>query len=267
MNTPWFTPNRLKRDLRAGKSAVGTMLVEIRQPAVMQFLANAGFDFVLIDNEHGPFTIETIADLSRAARSAGITPIVRIPDLTYAAITQPLDAGAQGIMAPRIINSAEVLSVLQMMKYPPVGRRGSVMARGHTNFQSGPVGEAMQAMNDETLLIVQVETREALDRIEEILAVPGVDVALVGPNDLSIALGKPGNLDDPSFIQAIERTIAACRTRGVVPAIHVNDIERAASWARKGMRLVSISSEAGLMISAGGHAAEAVKRASGERPE
>jgi len=267
MNAPWFTPNRLKKDLRARKTAVGTMLIEIRQPAVMQFLANAGFDFVLIDNEHGPFTIETIADLSRTARSVGITPIVRVPELTYAAITQPLDAGAQGIMAPRITNSSEVLSVLQMMKYPPVGRRGSVMARGHTNFQSGPVGEAMHAMNDETLLIVQVETREALEHIEDILANPGVDVALVGPNDLSIALGRPGDLDDPLFIQSIERTVASCRRRAVVPAIHVNDLERAALWARKGMRMVSISSEAGLMINAGSHASAAVKKALEEDPQ
>jgi len=267
VNSPWFTPNRLKQDLRAGKTAVGTMLVEIRQPAVMQFLANAGFDFVLIDNEHGPFTIETIADLSRTARSVGLTPIVRIPELTYAAVTQPLDAGAQGIMAPRITGSSEVLSVLQMMKYPPVGKRGSVMARGHTNFQSGPVGEAMRAMNDETMLIVQVETREALERIDDILAIPGVDVALVGPNDLSIALGKPGNLDDPQFIQAIERTIASCRRRAVVPAIHVNELERAALWARKGMRMVSFSSEAGLMIHAGSHAAEAIKEALKQSPQ
>jgi 2-keto-3-deoxy-L-rhamnonate aldolase RhmA len=267
MNTPWFTPNRLKQALRAGKTAVGTMLIEIRQPSVMQFLANAGFDFVLIDNEHGPFTIETIADLSRAARSVGITPIVRVPELTYAAITQPLDAGAQGIMAPRITDRAEVLAVLQMMKYPPAGKRGSVMARGHMNFQSGAVGEAMEAMNEETLLIVQVETREALDRIEDILAVSGVDVALVGPNDLSIALGKPGNLDDPPFIRAIERTVAACRRRAVVPAIHVNDLERAVAWARKGMRMVSISSEAGLMIHAGANAAVAVKKAFEEEPQ
>ena len=140
------------------------------------------------------------------------------------------------------------------------------MARGHTNFQSGPVGDAMQAMNDETLLIVQVETREALEHLEDILAVPGVDVALVGPNDLSIALGKPGNLDDPPFITAIEHVIASCRERGVVPAIHVNDLERATSWARKGMRMISISSEAGLMISAGGQAASAVKKAFEEAP-
>jgi len=129
------------------------------------------------------------------------------------------------------------------------------------------VGEAMQAMNDETLLIVQVETREALEHIDDILSIPGVDVALVGPNDLSIALGKPGNLDDSPFIQAIERTIASCRRRAVVPAIHVNDLERAASWARKGMRMVSISSEAGLMINAGGHAAAAVKKAFEESPK
>lgn len=148
-----------------------------------------------------------------------------------------------------------------MMKYPPIGRRGSVMARGHTNFQSGPVGEAMQAMNDETLLIVQVETREALDGIDDILSLPGIDVALVGPNDLSIALGMPGELDDPRFIHAIERTIDACRSHSVVPAIHVNEVDRATWWAQRGMRMVSISSEAGLMIKAGKDAVSTVKKA------
>ena len=87
-------PNRIREKLTAGKTVIGTMLVEIRQPGIMTLLANAGFDFVLIDNEHGPFSVETIADLSRAARDAGVTPIVRIPELTYAHVAQSLDGGA-----------------------------------------------------------------------------------------------------------------------------------------------------------------------------
>jgi 2-keto-3-deoxy-L-rhamnonate aldolase RhmA len=227
------------------------MIVETRQTSVVQWLANSGFDFVLIDAEHGPFSIETIADLSRTARLLGITPIVRVPDLTYAAITQPLDAGAQGIMAPRITAPEQVEEIVRAMKYPPAGRRGSVMARGHTNFHTGPIDEAMQTLNEESLLVAQIETREAIGQIDSILGVPGVDVGLVGPTDLSVALGKPGRFEDPVLVSAIEKAIEACVRHSVVPAIHVNELERAAFWARKGMQMVSISSEAGLMMKAG----------------
>jgi len=105
--------NRLRAKLAEGRTVVGTMLVEIRQPSVMDLLANAGLDFVLIDSEHGPFSIGTIADLSRAGRSAGVTPIVRIPELTYSHITQPLDAGAQGIMLPRVTGPEQIAFCLE----------------------------------------------------------------------------------------------------------------------------------------------------------
>ena len=108
--------NRLKRLLREGKSVIGTMLVEVRQTSVMQVFSNAGLDFVIIDNEHGAFNIETISNLSRAARQVGVTPVVRVPEWSYAHITQPLDSGAQGIMAPRITEAGQVREILQMMK-------------------------------------------------------------------------------------------------------------------------------------------------------
>jgi len=251
VSTPWLNPNPLKRSLRAGKPAVGCMLVEMRQPSVMRLLANAGFDFVIIDNEHGPFTIETIADLSREAVLLGITPIVRVPDTSYASVTRPLDAGAQGVMIPRIKERAEVLEVVAAVKYPPAGRRGSVMARGHTNFLGGPVAPAMAAMNEETMIVIQIETREALEQLEGILSVPGVDVGFIGPNDLSIALGMPGEMENPAFVGALERIQAACRARGVAPAIQMNDLDRAAHWASHGMQMLSVSSEAGLLTQAG----------------
>jgi 2-keto-3-deoxy-L-rhamnonate aldolase RhmA len=243
--------NRIKRALRDGQPVIGTMIVEIRQPSVVQLLANAGFDFVIIDNEHGAFNIETVADLARTAVYLGLTPIVRIPDLTYPYIAQTLDAGAQGIMAPRISNAGQVREVIQMMKYPPVGIRGNALMRGYTQFKSGSVVEAMAAANEETLFIVQVETRGAIDNIEEIVAVPGVDVALIGPNDLSIALGVPGQMDHPQVHTAIKATIAACQRQNVSAGIHMNDLKLAAYWAGQGMRLVSSNGEAGLLVKAG----------------
>ena len=113
---------RVKHALREGKLVLGTMVAEIRQAAIMQLLANAGFDFCIIDNEHGPFNIETIADLSRAARYYGVTPIVRVPDLAYPYLAQSLDVGAQAVMLPRVTNVEQVRQAAQIIKYPPVGR-------------------------------------------------------------------------------------------------------------------------------------------------
>ena len=246
-----FPINRIKQVLGDGGSVVGTMLAEIRQPSVMQLLNNAGFDFVIIDNEHGPFSIESVADLSRAARVLGLTPIVRVPDLAYPYLAMSLDAGAQGLMLPRIYNAKQVEDAVQMMKYPPLGERGCAFSRGSTDFQAMPLTETMATANEETLLVVQIETQEAMANCEEILAVAGVDVAFVGPTDLSIALGVPGQTDSPVLTRAIEAVIAACQRHGVVPGIQMNDLDLAVQWAEKGMRLISSMSETGLLTSAG----------------
>jgi 2-keto-3-deoxy-L-rhamnonate aldolase RhmA len=250
--------------LSDGGLAVGTMLVEVRQPSIMPILANGGFDFVLIDNEHGPFTVETIADLSRAARDAGVTPIVRVPELAYAHVTQALDGGAQGIMLPRVTEPEQVKTCLRWMKYAPMGRRGAVLARGHTGFRAGPLAETLTVLNQESFLIVQVETAEALEQLDAILPIPGVDAALVGPTDLSLALGVGGQMQHPVLVEAIERVLAACGRHGVIPAIHTNDVAMTAEWARRGMRLVSINSEVGLLTAG---AAQAVGEIRGRRQE
>lgn len=263
-NNSIIAPNRLKQTLKEGRSAVGTMLVEFRQPAVIQLLANAGFDFVIIDNEHGPFSIETIADLTRAAVQTGLTPIVRVPDLAYPYVAQSLDAGAQGVMIPRITAVEQVRAAVQMVKYPPVGMRGCALSRGYTGFRSGSVVEAMAAANEETMLVIQIETRQAFDSLEEIVTVPGVDVALIGPTDLSISLGAPGQIDSPVVREAIQKTIATCRQHGVFPALHINKPELAAHWAKNGMRLLSCKAETDLLVQGGREVTSAIGQALAE---
>lgn len=242
--------NALKRKLAAGQSVVGCMLVELRQPSVMQLLANAGLDFVIIDTEHGPFGIESIADLSRAARQVGVTPIVRVPDLQYAYIAPALDAGAQAIMLPRVTKVAEVRECLQIMKYPPAGRRGAVLARGHTMFKGGVLADALREGNEESLLVVQIETKAALDDVEAILGVPGVDIGFVGPTDLSLSLGLPGKIADPTVVTAMEKVAAVCAKLGVHAAIQMNDLPSAVAWAGKGFQLLSYSSEISILAKA-----------------
>ena len=256
-----ITSNRLKQQLQAGESAVGLIVLELRQPSIMQVLANAGFQFVIIDGEHGAFSLETIADLSRVARQLEVTPIVRVPDVNYVYIAQALDVGAQGIMVPRITHAEQVKQVVQLMKYPPDGIRGNAQGVGYTRFSSGPVEEVMAQVNRETMLVVQIETRESLENIEDIVRVPGVDAALVGPNDLSISLGIPGQIDAPPMRQAIQKVIDTCRKHGVYPAIHVSKLEIATYWAQQGMRMISSNTELTLMTRAGLEVTQTIRRA------
>lgn len=256
-----FPENRIKQALACGGSVVGTMLSEIRQQSIMQLLVNAGFDFVIIDNEHGPFSIESIAELSRNARILGLTPIVRVPDLSYPYLAQPLDAGAQGLMLPRVYDAGQVLEAVQIVKYPPVGKRGCAFSRGATDLKGGPVAETMAKANEETMLIVQIETQEAVEQLDEILSVPCVDVAFVGPTDLSISLGVPGQMGSPVLTAAIEQMVASCQRHGVVPGIQMNDLDMAVQWVDKGMRLISSMSETALLVSAGRHLASTIREA------
>ena len=250
MDNRLIAPNRTKRALAEGGAVLGTMVAEIRQPAIMQLLVNGGFDFAIIDNEHGPFSIETIADLSRTAVALGITPIVRVPDIAYPFIAQALDGGAQGIMAPRIYTAAQTKQVVDTVKYPPAGQRGSAMNRGQTTFHGGNVIQMMEEANQESLVVIQIETREALESIDEIVSVPGVDVAFIGPNDLSIALGVPGQTTSSVLVDAIERVMDACMRHGVTAAIQMNDMKLALHWAEQGFRMLSYSAETSLLTSA-----------------
>jgi 2-keto-3-deoxy-L-rhamnonate aldolase RhmA len=237
------------------------MIAELRQNAVLQLLANAGFDWIIIDNEHGSFTAETISELSRAARWLDIAPIVRVPVIGYQQITQALDGGAQGIMLPRVRRVDEVELAVQAMKYPPEGSRGSAQGRGQSEFRSGDVSVMMAEANRETFLVVQVETREALENLDALLSVTGVDAALVGPNDLAIALGVPGRMRDPALERAVETVQAACARQGVHAAIHTNDIQLTGEWAHRGIRMVSINSEVGFLSRSAKESIDSIRQA------
>ncbi len=262
MDAPLIRPNRLKRLLAEGKTPIGVFLIEFRQTSVLQILANCGFDFVVIDNEHGVFGIESIAELSRAARLLDLTPIVRIPDHAYPWIAQALDAGALGIMAPRIETAAQVAGVVRSMKYPPHGARGNALGLGYMEFRSGPVPEVLARENEETFLIVQIETRAAVENLEAIMATPGVDAALVGPNDLAIALGVPGQTDGPEVRAVIERVIDVGRRTGTASAAHMRDLETAVRWLQRGIRFLSCRSETILLAEAGRAVVERLREGS-----
>ncbi len=243
--------NRLLSTLRDGRPAIGTMVGTFAQSSLPVLLANAGFDFFILDNEHGMFDTETTETLCRVAVAQGLTPIVRIADHTYTWVAKSLDAGGQALLIPRVYRMAQVQQIVDMMKFPPLGQRGNALSRAYVGYEADDVAAVMAAANAQSMLIVQVETREALDIREEIAAHPQVDALFIGPNDLSIALGYPGQLNHAVVKDAIMRTRDTCVQHGKIPGIQMNTPEAACFWAAEGFSLMSAGSDVGLIQNAG----------------
>ena len=251
--------NRIKRTLAQGRVAVGTMVCEMRSPAIALIMAHAGFDFMFIDMEHGAYTIETVADLIKVARLAGIAPLVRVPDPHYFLLSRPLDAGAMGLMVPRVEDVTTVESIVRSVKFPPLGSRGCSTFKGHSDYTRVATREFTDFQNHEVLVILQIERREAIEEIEKITAVPGVDVCLIGPNDLTLSLGAESR-DDPVVVAAIDRVIAACDAAGVASGIHISDVQELGMWMRKGMRMITCSTDTEFLSRGAAHVVQGLRR-------
>jgi len=262
--SPYIIPNLLRSALLKGSSAVGTMIADMKELSVIQIMKNAGMDFIIIDNEHGMFSNESVSALCRYAVALNLTPIVRVADLTYSLIAQSLDGGAQGLVFPRIYTAEQVKTVVSWSRYPPLGVRGSAMWRNYSRWQGGPVQQAMNTHNKETLLLFQIETKEAMDNLDEILAVKGCDGVLVGPNDLSINLGVPDDWDGPVMQTALQRIVDGCRKHAVISGIHISDSPQSVQYHKMGYQLLSANSETGFIAGAATQHVHFVKSALGK---
>lgn len=243
--------NIVKQRLLNGETVIGTMVQEMRVPAIAQILKAVGFDFFMLDMEHGSYSLETAADILRMGRLLDLCPLVRVASPQYHLITGPLDHGAMGIMLPRVETRAHVETLVESMKYPPVGKRGCSSDAPHSEYVFGPLREFLDTNNEDTLAIAQIERKVAIEHLDDILSVPGVDAALIGPEDLSVSLGVPGETAHPIVVEAIEKVIAAARRHNVVPGIHMGSIEKLKGWMAKGMRLIMFNSELGFILEAG----------------
>ncbi len=193
--------------LKRRDTLLGTM-VTLPSPATAEILADLGFDWLFIDGEHGP--LET-ADLGAILQVAGpkTACIVRVPEAAEVPIKKVLDLGADGIIVPQVNTAEQAARVVRFARYAPEGARGVGLARAHGYGQR--FGEYLAAANREIAVIVQAEHALAVENIEAIVRVPGVDAVLLGPYDLSASLGKMGRVDDPVVIDAIRRVTDACR--------------------------------------------------------
>lgn len=202
------------REKLARDEVVASMTVRlVRGIEIAQIAASAGFDSLYVDMEHSPLTLDMTGQLCMAALMAGVTPFVRVPALTPAYVGRVLDAGALGIIAPHVRSAEDARAVVSMARFAPLGTRSASGQLPQFGYRSFPAASANPVLDAATMVIPMVETLEALDRVEEILAVEGVDMVLVGTNDLTAEMGIPGRYDDPRVRDAYRRIVEAARGR------------------------------------------------------
>ena len=240
--------NTVKQALKAGRTQLGCSCFQLRSPDAVRALAAAGLDWVFFDAEHGAFGLETLQDLMRVAVTAGLCPIVRVADLQYALIARALDCGAQGVLLPRVESPELLEKAVSWTRFPPMGTRGFGLAAPQLDYEPVSIPDAIAHVNDNVLVVLQIETRTALERIDELLAVPNIDAVLIGPGDLSISLGVPGEFAHPQFVAAVETIRDRCDRAGIAPGMHMRSLELGKQWRGRGLRLFSCNSDLGFLL-------------------
>ncbi len=240
--------NRTRERLQKGDTVFGCALQVYRSAEVPRTFAAAGFDYVFIDMEHGSYNLETVHDMIIASKLTGITPIVRIVELQYGLCSRLLDMGAEGIILPRVEDPEILQTALNWLRYPPDGQRGYGINATMIEYETAGLPEVIEHHNSQVLAVVQFESAAAIERADELLSVKGLDVVMVGPSDLSISLGIPGEWDNPLLVDSIARVIEKCNRHGVVPGIQTRGFAMAKAWAARGMRLIGVAAEHVLLL-------------------
>jgi 4-hydroxy-2-oxoheptanedioate aldolase len=253
------TPNHVKRALRAGRAQFGTLL-NFGDPLVAEAMASVGFDWLLVDTEHGPIDLAPLATMFATITRYPVAPLVRVPALGEEHVKRVLDAGAWGVLAPNVRTREEAERLVAACKYPPAGGRSLGAGRFALSFRTDPQTYFARA-NDEILVIVQIEHVDAVKNIDAILSVPGVDACYVGPNDWCASAGLPPSLEPPhpEFEEAMQRVLAAARRHGVAAGIHCAGPETVNRRIREGWTLVGMLNDQRLLLGAARAVREAVK--------
>lgn len=230
--------NQLKERLRRGETVLGCFQ-RVPAPQVTEVCAAAGFDFVVVDTEHTPVSTERVADLVRAAEAAGIPALVRVGSHDPAAIAPLLEAGPAGLHVPQVPSAAAAAAVVRATRYPPHGSRGLASPRQAGYGTRMSLAEYVRASEEAVLLVVQVENLAALEEVEAIAAVPGVDALFVGLTDLSQDFGVPGEYGHPKLREAVDRVLRAGEAQGKPVGVPVSGPAMAEEYRARGARYLA----------------------------
>lgn len=244
--------NHVKAKLRSGEPSIGAW-ISLPDVRVARLMARLGFDWLLIDAEHSAQHPMLVADMIAIIADAGTSaPFVRIPSNSLEWFKWTLDAGAWGVLVPMVGTREEARQAVNWSKYPPQGTRSIGGVFASYGFGTTNRAEYTQFANDEIMVILQIESREGIQNIDEILSVPGVDVAFIGPNDLHIQLGLPPSTEgaEPEFMAALEKVKAAARRNNVAPGMFSSSGEAAATRIREGFQMVSAITDTTCLVTA-----------------
>jgi 4-hydroxy-2-oxoheptanedioate aldolase len=242
--------NHVKRRLAAGEPSVGTWLA-LPSPEGAEYVSALGFDWLVVDTEHNPIDIRTLAQMFASMAHSRVAPMVRIPWNSPENFKRVLDAGAWGVVVPMVNSREEAERAVAAARYHPHGSRSVGGGRHGLSYAAG-AGEYHQQANDEVLLVLQIEHIDGVERADEILSVPGVDACFIGPNDLAaslgLGLGVPLEFDHPRVVEAIAEVRDAARRHGVAPGIHCSNAEAVNMRIEQGFQFCAMASELRYMI-------------------
>ncbi len=240
--------NSVKQALKQGKVQLGCGFGNFRSAEIPKILAAAGLQWAFVDTEHGNFDLETVNDICRVANLVNFCPIVRVADFQYSLVARALDCGAGGIIFPRTEDPGQLEKAISWTIYPPTGIRGYGLAPNNADYEPLNFTQLIDHYDANLMRVVQIETVRAVEALDEILSVPGFDTVMIGPADLSISLGVPGNMDHPKMIGAIETIRDACLRHGIIPGIHTRAAAMARFWIDRGMLFVGCSNDLAMLL-------------------
>lgn len=247
--------------MQSGDVALGMIVRLARSGDIARIAKTTGHDFIFMDMQHALFSLETIGHIAQTALGCGVAPLVRVGSCRHPDTSLILDNGVTGIVFPDINCAADARQAVDACKFPPIGKRSVSGGYPVFDLRPVPIGEGMRLLNENTLVVCMIETRDGLANIEEIAAVDGIDVLHVGCNDLLTAMGKPGAFGDPEIVAAVERVIAVAAANGKYAGLGgERDLDRQQAFIRKGVRFVTTQTDVGFLMAAAGQRVEQIRR-------
>lgn len=253
--------NPMKQKIESGELALGMIVRIVRGVEIAAIAKSAGFDSLYIDLEHSSFSLETVGQICMAATALGVTPLVRLPELNAGEVSRTLEAGAQGIIIPHLETRAHAETVVEAALFPPFGKRSLLLANPHTLFRTEGAAQTMRDMNAATLVVAMIESVTAVENAAEIASVPGMDMLLVGTNDLSVSLGVPGELEHVKVREAYAQVASACRKHA--KHLGIGGLSSRPDFVKQliplGARYISAGSDTGFLMGGAIAAAKALR--------
>jgi len=241
--------NIAKEKILNNELCLGVGLRQSRTVDIGKIMATSGYDWLFIDMEHNSMDIDIASQISVAAQDAGITPIVRVPDFAHHHATRVLDCGAMGVVFPHVENADIAKKLVSYCLYPPKGHRSMTGVLPQLDFKQQPIADVASTINKNMLIVIMLESPEAIDNVDSIAAVDGVDVILIGTNDLCMEMGIPGDYSNPKVKDAYIKVIEACKKYGKTPGMGgVYNEELMSEYIKMGMRFILSGSDLSFMM-------------------